>query len=482
MKCHFKAVHSEKKFKCSFEGCDRSFSQNGILNAHYKTHADTKEFSCVICNQQFKSKSYLKKHQESHSGNRPHICHVCGNKYLQASHLKDHLSCHTQERRFACEYCKKTFRHKKQFTEHKNMHEGNRTYKCLECSYTTPFKTNLVVHRKRHVPSLFGGTKQDVDSVIIHTCQTCNLIYYTADDLNKHCETAHAGNKYHLCRLCEKLFLNKSSLIVHIQTYHDNEQYLKEAEFQQTLFSICSTCYVLFPSDELKDHLDICQEVIGQAEIKEADLQVPGQDKLEGCDTVQFVIEQEGIDCEGESPVLILVNIPHMEDTEMISTAELEVPAVSMMEVQEVPAVSMISTTEMEVPAVPAVSIGTLDKPEDIHGVDMEEGQGMDPVTMGTISHDLCPSPDGRGHSLDSRGHSLCPGDDSTHPLDLSMREDTNSSSLSGRFLEFATNSLGLDRSENGGRRRSVFLAQEPDYEHQGDMTVVDPAEVTGGD
>merc|ERR1719319_1481375 len=168
----------------------------------------------------------------------------------------------------------------------------------------------------------------------------------------------------------------------------------------------------------------------------------------------------------------------------------MEVPAVSIISTSEmeVPAVSIISTSEMEVPAVD-VSIGTLEEPQDIQGVDME-GQDMDPVAMGTISVgsnlDLCPSPDSRGHSLypgpgdDSRGHSLCPGDDSTHPLDLSMREDTNSSSLSGRFLEFATNSL--DRSENGGRRRSVFLAQEPDYEHQGDMTVVDPAEVTGGD
>jgi len=400
------------------------------------------------------------------------VCHVCGNKYLQASHLKDHLSCHTQERRFSCEYCKKTFRHKKQMTEHKNMHEGNRTYKCLECSYTTPFKTNLVVHRKRHVPSLFGGTKQDVDSVIIHTCHTCNLIYYTADDLNKHCETAHAGNKYHLCRICEKLFLDKPSLLVHIQSYHTTEEaYLKEAELQQTLFSICSTCYVLFPSDELKDHLDICQEV-GPSQVKEADF----QHQEEGCDTVQFVIEQEGITSEGESPVLILVNIPHMEDTEMVTTAEMEVPIISE-------DTEMISTAEMEVPVV-SINGGdaiSLDQSE-MRGLIVEDDgvEVMDPpVAMGVISvvatnlgthHDLCPSP----------GPSLCPGEDSTHPLDLSMREDNNTSSLSGRFLEFATNSL--DRSENGGRRRSVFLAQEPDYEHQGDMTVVDPAEVTGGD
>ena len=35
-------------------------------------------------------------------------------------------------------------------------------------------------------------------------------------------------------------------------------------------------------------------------------------------------------------------------------------------------------------------------------------------------------------------------------------------------------------QAENQGRRRSAFLAEQLDYEHQGEMRVVDPAEVTG--
>ena len=35
-------------------------------------------------------------------------------------------------------------------------------------------------------------------------------------------------------------------------------------------------------------------------------------------------------------------------------------------------------------------------------------------------------------------------------------------------------------QAENPGRRRSVFLAEQLDYEHQGEMRVVDPTEVTG--
>ena len=35
-------------------------------------------------------------------------------------------------------------------------------------------------------------------------------------------------------------------------------------------------------------------------------------------------------------------------------------------------------------------------------------------------------------------------------------------------------------QAENPGRRRSVFLAEQLDYEHQGEMRVVDPTQVTG--
>jgi len=65
--------------------------------------------------------------------------------------------------------------------------------------------------------------------------------------------------------------------------------------------------------------------------------------------------------------------------------------------------------------------------------------------------------------------------DDSAAPLDLSVAAVTSahlSKNLENDFLEFT--------SVNSGRRRSVFLAEELDFEHQGDMTVVDPMKVAG--
>jgi len=65
--------------------------------------------------------------------------------------------------------------------------------------------------------------------------------------------------------------------------------------------------------------------------------------------------------------------------------------------------------------------------------------------------------------------------EDAATPLDLSIAT-SGSAQLSKNpendFLEFT--------SVNSGRRRSVFLAEELDFEHQGDMTVVDPVKVTG--
>ena len=65
----------------------------------------------------------------------------------------------------------------------------------------------------------------------------------------------------------------------------------------------------------------------------------------------------------------------------------------------------------------------------------------------------------------------LKPSDEPSRPLDLSVSAQVCKNPESD-ILEFT--------SANSGRRRSVFLVEESDYEHQGDMTVVDPIKVTG--
>ena len=64
--------------------------------------------------------------------------------------------------------------------------------------------------------------------------------------------------------------------------------------------------------------------------------------------------------------------------------------------------------------------------------------------------------------------------DDAAAPLDLSVAAAAHglSKNPENDFLEFT--------SVNSGRRRSVFLAEERDFETQADMTVVDPVKVTG--
>ena len=61
--------------------------------------------------------------------------------------------------------------------------------------------------------------------------------------------------------------------------------------------------------------------------------------------------------------------------------------------------------------------------------------------------------------------------EESSRPLDLSVSAQVSKNPESD-ILEFT--------SVNSGRRRSVFLVEELDYEHQGEMTVVDPLKVTG--
>ena len=74
---------------------------------------------------------------------------------------------------------------------------------------------------------------------------------------------------------------------------------------------------------------------------------------------------------------------------------------------------------------------------------------------------------------LAAGGRYLSP-DDAAAPLDLSVAAAAHglSKNPENDFLEFT--------SVNSGRRRSVFLAEERDFETQADMTVVDPVKVTG--
>jgi len=143
LKCHIKAVHGSKNYSCPYEGCKKSFSQSGILNAHLKTHSEIKAFECSVCGSKYKDKGYYLKHLNSHHNQKPFQCELCGKSYFQKSHLKDHLTLHTGEKRFKCEVCDKSFRQSNSFREHLNSHNKIKLHKVKTILYSVKFKISF---------------------------------------------------------------------------------------------------------------------------------------------------------------------------------------------------------------------------------------------------------------------------------------------------------------------------------------------------
>ena len=89
LKCH------ERQFKCTYEGCDKSFKQKQHLKNHLLTHADgVRPFRCKYpnCGKAFKSISHLKDHTQSiHMKLKPFECIFCKSLFSRNSSLKYHI-------------------------------------------------------------------------------------------------------------------------------------------------------------------------------------------------------------------------------------------------------------------------------------------------------------------------------------------------------------------------------------------------------
>lgn len=74
---HVANVHSEKRFQCTFEGCDLRFSKKGKMLIHLATHTGRKPWICMHCSHQNVCKSGLKRHLRDVHMNLNIQCELC---------------------------------------------------------------------------------------------------------------------------------------------------------------------------------------------------------------------------------------------------------------------------------------------------------------------------------------------------------------------------------------------------------------------
>ncbi|RHY35906.1 hypothetical protein DYB38_008887 [Aphanomyces astaci] len=93
-------THQEKRFLCSFDGCDKKFYERAKLKRHMLVHTGEKSFVCAFdgCGKQFAYKANLKTHLRTHTGLKPFACMVpgCNRTFAQASNRNSHMQTHNR--------------------------------------------------------------------------------------------------------------------------------------------------------------------------------------------------------------------------------------------------------------------------------------------------------------------------------------------------------------------------------------------------
>ncbi|CAH0722895.1 unnamed protein product, partial [Brenthis ino] len=81
--------------------CDAKFNSDLALISHLKTHKPKIErrYKCSYsgCDKSFNFSHHLKHHLLTHSNTKQHYCKICGKGFIQAHHLKSHLRTHELE-------------------------------------------------------------------------------------------------------------------------------------------------------------------------------------------------------------------------------------------------------------------------------------------------------------------------------------------------------------------------------------------------
>ncbi|RNA44939.1 metal regulatory transcription factor 1 [Brachionus plicatilis] len=142
----------EKKFKCNFDGCSRTYTTAGNLKTHLKSHRGEFSFYCdenschkgaSPCSYQRKTLRILKAHLRIHDGNT-FKCETCSKEFTTQSDLRKHHRIHSGEKPFRCSFtnCNKAFSVSHHLKSHLSTHNDTRPFKCSEKTCDKKFKSN----------------------------------------------------------------------------------------------------------------------------------------------------------------------------------------------------------------------------------------------------------------------------------------------------------------------------------------------------
>ncbi|CAJ1082946.1 LOW QUALITY PROTEIN: zinc finger protein 41-like [Xyrichtys novacula] len=202
---------SKKPLSCS--QCGKTFTRNGYMTKHMRTHTGEKPFSCSMCGKRFAQKNYVTQHMITHTGEKPFSCSMCGKKFSQKNHVTQHMILHIGETPFSCSLCDKRFALKYRLTQHMIIHTGVKPFSCSLCDKKFAQKGCLNRHMTRHT-----GDKP-------YTCSTCEKRFSQKAHLVEHM-IIHTGEKRFSCSVCGKRYTHKENVRKHMAHHKEEKPFI----------------------------------------------------------------------------------------------------------------------------------------------------------------------------------------------------------------------------------------------------------------
>jgi len=373
---------------------------------------------CNLCEKLLRDEHTLKCHIKAVHGCKTYSCPYedCKKSFSSVGILNAHLKTHSDIKMYKCDVCGSRYKDKGYYVKHLNSHHNSK--KPFECEICG--KSYLQrSHLKDHL-SLHTGEKR-------YKCEVCDKSFRQSNPYREHINS-HNGIKLHKCSSCDYTTSYRKNLISHER---------KHKNYGANLLRY-KNCECISQSEE---HLEAHKRNSGSVACKQGFTQIDNPDthtvvckgQIDMCNETSIEIYEKQ-----ESPITILVNIPQDEIQQTSSLGTLDISNV------------------VEIPC-------------EIQTVQVETSQ-VSPFSL-LLSAAASESLSYQKNFDQPLSHKFDRPEESTRPLDLSVSAQVTKNPEND-ILEFT--------SVNSGRRRSVFLVEELDYEHQGEMTVVDPLKVTG--